>query len=89
MVGLIVSPFSRRLSRALCDIVWRMEDSVFLSDRNVEAFNKDVGCGPAREVSIEIATMAGWRQLARAHALATAIISRARWRRARSPVRVG
>jgi hypothetical protein len=73
----------------LCGIVWRIKDSVFLSDSNVEAFNKDVGCGPAREVLIEIATMAGWRQLSRAHASATAIISPARWRRARSPVRVG
>ncbi len=68
---------------------------MFPSDRNVEAFNKDVGCGPAREVLIEIATMVGWRQLARARApiaddLRHSYTSLARWRRrARSPVRVG
>ncbi len=44
---------------------------MFPSDRNVEAFNKDVGCGPAREVLIEIATMVGWRQLVRARSLRT------------------
>jgi hypothetical protein len=70
-----------------------MKDSVVLSDCNNEACNEAVGRGPAREVSIEIATRrAGDRSRARFTTSGTAISPPSQLAgsgRERSPVRVG
>lgn len=71
-----------------------MKDSVVLSDCNNEACNEAVGRGPAREVSIEIATRrAGDRSRARFTTSGTLFMSPpsqlAGSGRERSPVRVG